>query len=269
MNAELGLRMTDVPYKGAAPAITDLIRGEIQVFCALTVTALPLARDGRAKLIAIMRGGRSEQAPEIPTFAEPGFPEGQGRRGVRRAGCGRAIAAILRKQKMGHGQTTPNRILKIPKRRYPMFEEKRTPRLLFPALQPLYDSITPLAWPLVRCASGLILAVHGWGKVSKGPETFVPLFSKMGLEPALLIFWTLLVVEFIGGICMAAGLLTRFWAAAITIEMLVIVNIYIPNGFGWLARGYEYALLWGLVSLAIWMKGGGEYSIDRKFGVEL
>ena len=128
-----------------------------------------------------------------------------------------------------------------------MFEEKRTPRLLFPALQPLYDSITPLAWP----------------------ETFVPLFSKMGLEPALLIFWTLLVVEFIGGICMAAGLLTRFWAAAITIEMLVIVNIYIPNGFGWLARGYEYALLWGLVSLAIWMKGGGEYSIDRKFGVEL
>ncbi len=74
MNAELGLRMTDVPYKGAAPAITDLIRGEIQVFCDLTVTALPLAKDGRAKVIAIMSERRSEQAPEIPTFAELGFP---------------------------------------------------------------------------------------------------------------------------------------------------------------------------------------------------
>ena len=45
------------------------------MFCALTVTALPLARDGRARLIAIMREGRSEQAPEMPTFAEPGFPK--------------------------------------------------------------------------------------------------------------------------------------------------------------------------------------------------
>lgn len=75
MNAELGLRMTDLPYTGAAPAITDLRRGEIQVFCALTVTALPLARDGRAKRIAIMREGRPEQAPEIPTYAELGFPK--------------------------------------------------------------------------------------------------------------------------------------------------------------------------------------------------
>ena len=150
-----------------------------------------------------------------------------------------------------------------------MFEPTRKTRLLIPGLQGFYDSITPLAWPLVRAASGIILAVHGWGKVSKGPEAFVPVFSKMGLEPALLVFWTLLVIEFIGGISMAVGLMTRFWAAAITIEMLVIVNLYIPNGFGWLARGYEYALLWGLVTLAVWIKGGGEYSLDRKIGVEL
>jgi putative oxidoreductase len=64
-------------------------------------------------------------------------------------------------------------------------------------------------------------------------------------------------------------LLTRIWAAAITIEMLVIVNLYLPNGFAWLNRGYEFVLLWGLVALAIWFKGGGEYSLDRKIGVEL
>ena len=39
------------------------------------MTALPLARDGRAKRIAIMREGRPEQAPEIPTYAELGFPK--------------------------------------------------------------------------------------------------------------------------------------------------------------------------------------------------
>jgi putative oxidoreductase len=143
------------------------------------------------------------------------------------------------------------------------------PRLLLPALQPFYDFITPFSWPLVRCGVGLILVVHGWGKVSKGPEGFVPLFAKMGLEPAALVYWSLLVIEFVGGLCLAAGLFTRFWAAAITIEMLVIVNIYIPNGFSWLNRGYEFALLWAVMALAIWIRGGGEYSLDRKIGVEL
>ena len=143
------------------------------------------------------------------------------------------------------------------------------PRLLIPALQPFYDLITPLAWPLVRCAAGLILAVHGWGKVTKGAESYLPGFVKMGFEPAILVFWVLLVIEFVGGICVAVGLMTRFWAAAITIEMLVIINLYLPNGFAWTARGYEFVLLWGAIFLAIWIRGGGEYSLDRSIGVEL
>lgn len=150
-----------------------------------------------------------------------------------------------------------------------MTDVTRKPRLLLPALQPFYDRIIPLSWPLVRCATGLILAVHGWGKVSRGAEAFVPTFTKLGFEPALTVYWVLLVIEFFGGICIALGLFTRFWAAAVTIEMVVIVNLYVPNGFAWLNRGYEFVLLWGLVSLAIWIRGGGEYSLDRKLGVEL
>jgi putative oxidoreductase len=143
------------------------------------------------------------------------------------------------------------------------------PKLLFPALQPFYDRVVPLSWPLVRCAAGLILAVHGWGKVSRGAEPYLKLFAEHGFSNPPLVFWTLLVIEFIGGIAIALGLFTRFWAAAVTIEMVVIVNIYVPNGFAWLKHGYEYALLWGLVALAIWMKGGGEYSLDRRIGREL
>ena len=44
------------------------------------------------------------------------------------------------------------------------------PLLLFPVLRPFYDALEPLSWLLIRCACGLILAVHGWGKVSRGAE---------------------------------------------------------------------------------------------------
>ena len=144
------------------------------------------------------------------------------------------------------------------------------PRLWFPRLAPLYDALTPLSWPLIRCATGLILAVHGWGKISKGPEVVAPVFAKLGFEPALAVVYLLIFVEFFGGISLALGLFTRFFAAAITIEMAVIFfTQYLPNGFSWLNKGYEFVLLWGLVSLAIWWRGGGPYSLDRRIGVEL
>ncbi len=47
------------------------------------------------------------------------------------------------------------------KGRFAMSDTEREPKLLLPFLKPLYDILTPLSWPLVRCATGLILAVHG------------------------------------------------------------------------------------------------------------
>ena len=80
----------------------------------------------------------------------------------------------------------------------------------------------------------------------------------------------LIFIEFAGGICIAAGLFTRFFAAAIAIEMGYLTFYYYwGNGFSWLNRGYEYVLLWGLVMLAIALRGGGPYSLDRRIGREL
>lgn len=144
------------------------------------------------------------------------------------------------------------------------------PRLFLPALRPLYAFLQPLSWLLIRCAAGLILAVHGWGKISSGAEAMAPAFVKLGYEHPMALIYLLILVEFFGGIAIAAGLFTRFFAAAITIEMAVITFVhYLPNGFSWLSRGYEFTLLWGLVALAIWMRGGGPYSLDRRIGVEL
>ena len=90
------------------------------------------------------------------------------------------------------------------------------------------------------------------------------------LRPAgLVLVGCRLVVETFGGICIILGLFTRLAAAAAAIEMLCIFVVYWGNGCGWTKRGYEYVLMWGLISFAIALRGGGPYSLDRKIGREL
>jgi putative oxidoreductase len=143
------------------------------------------------------------------------------------------------------------------------------PRPLLPFLKPFYAWAIPLAWPIVRLGAGWLLIVHGWGKVTRGTAPYVKGFAELGLEPALAWVWSALVIEFVGGIAIVVGLFTRFFAAAAAVEMLIITAIYWKNGFSWLNRGYEFTLLWGLVLLAIALRGGGPWSLDRKVGREL
>ena len=49
-----------------------------------------------------------------------------------------------------------------------MADTQAEPKLLLPQLRPFYDFAIPLAWPVIRIACGWNLAVHGWGKVSRG-----------------------------------------------------------------------------------------------------
>ena len=56
---------------------------------------------------------------------------------------------------------------------------------------------------------------------------------------------------------------------ASAIELLYITYIYVPNGYSWLNRGFEYTLLWGWLCFAIALRGGGPYSLDRRLGREL
>ena len=150
-----------------------------------------------------------------------------------------------------------------------MPDTQTEPKLLLPQLQSFYDSVIPLAWPIIRIAIGLNLMIHGWGKVSRGPGAFVKPFADLGFEPAILWVWGGLLIEFVGGIALMLGLFTRFWAAAAAIEMAIISYIYLKNGFSWLNRGYEYTLMWGLICFAMSLRGGGPYSLDRKLGREL
>jgi putative oxidoreductase len=75
--------------------------------------------------------------------------------------------------------------------------------------------------------------------------------------------------ESVAAACLAIGLLTRIAAAMIAVEMLVIVLLFQWQfGYFWTGRGYEFALLWLLLCVAIFFKGGGRYSVDRMIGRE-
>ena len=108
------------------------------------------------------------------------------------------------------------------------------------------------------------------GKVSRGADAVAPAFVQIGFTHPKPLIYLLMLVEFVGGIAIMAGLLTRFFAAAAAIELgYITFVIYWDTGFSWLQRGYEYALMWGLLCLAIALRGGGPYSIDRKLRREL
>ena len=69
-----GIDMVHVPYKGAGPALTDVIAGQLQFMCTSPLAVLPLAKSGRLRAMAMTSAKRSRAAPEIPTVAEQGFP---------------------------------------------------------------------------------------------------------------------------------------------------------------------------------------------------
>jgi tripartite-type tricarboxylate transporter receptor subunit TctC len=69
-----GIDMTHVPYKGAGPALADLLPGRIQVFLGAANQLLPQIKEGRLRLLAAASSRRSPLLPEVPTIAESGVP---------------------------------------------------------------------------------------------------------------------------------------------------------------------------------------------------
>jgi tripartite-type tricarboxylate transporter receptor subunit TctC len=68
------IEMTHVPYKGAVPAVTDLIGGQIQLVIAPFPPALPQIKSGRLRALGVTSAQRSPVLPELPTIAESGVP---------------------------------------------------------------------------------------------------------------------------------------------------------------------------------------------------
>jgi putative oxidoreductase len=139
------------------------------------------------------------------------------------------------------------------------------PRLIVPAVAPLYRALAGCGDVLLRIVCGAILLPPGWAKL-RGPlfERDVALFHQLGLEPAVPLMRFITALELVGGAFLIIGFLTRPIALIVSVEMLVICfAVDIPNG-----RGYSFTLLWAAVAFSIFIRGGGKLSVDRMIGRE-
>ena len=69
-----GIRLTHVPYKGGAPAMTDVMAGHIQTVAVNALEVLPHVKAGKLRVLAVLSEKRSPIFPDVPTIAESGFP---------------------------------------------------------------------------------------------------------------------------------------------------------------------------------------------------
>jgi putative oxidoreductase len=144
-------------------------------------------------------------------------------------------------------------------------------RLLYPGLSGFYETMLPIAATLARIVVGIMFVMHVSTKFKLGADAVAAnIFAKNGIEPALLWTYVIMFLESVGGVCLIIGLFTRFFAAALAIEMLVaLLMVHLPKGYAAGGGGYEYVLLIGVACLTIAIRGGGPYSVDRAIGKEL
>lgn len=142
-------------------------------------------------------------------------------------------------------------------------------RLLFPGLAGFYARLSPVTYSLLRIAFGLIVLTHGLPKALGGPHGSIAdplagataLIARMHLPAASELAYAAMLLETVGAVAVAAGLFTRFFGAALAVEMLVICFAH-AHAFAWIDRGFEYPLMLGFVALHIAIKGGGRFALD-------
>ncbi|GLK54504.1 putative oxidoreductase [Methylopila capsulata] len=150
-------------------------------------------------------------------------------------------------------------------------------RLVIPGLAGFYNRAYPMSYAALRIACGLTLVTHGLPKIMgtahgsmadpmAGSTRLISetLGLPFGGELALFVA----ILEFAGGLMLAAGLLTRVVAPMFAVQMAVICWL-LGATYPWIDRGFEYPLMLGFTALFIAFRGGGPLSLDRMIGREL
>jgi putative oxidoreductase len=122
------------------------------------------------------------------------------------------------------------------------------------------DRLQPLALLVLRLVLGIIMIAHGFGKVFGGLSHHVHMVSNLGL-PGWLAYFSA-AAEFFGGILIIVGLLTRFAALAIMIDMIVAIwKVHWKNGL-MRDHGYEFPLSVAAIAFALIFFGSGPIAFD-------
>lgn len=142
--------------------------------------------------------------------------------------------------------------------------QSNEPRLIVPQLSGLYSGLHDFAETLLRVIAGLALFTHGLGKIGD-PFGAAGMVESLGFYPG--VFWSplLSVTEFVGGILIAIGFLTR--PASFAAMFIVLVTVW----FHWITLGQGYggaekSIIWAAVFFFFVVRGGNRHSVDAKIG---
>jgi putative oxidoreductase len=126
---------------------------------------------------------------------------------------------------------------------------------------------------VLRLVMGPMLAYHGYRKLDAGVGTFVATVDHLGFPFPELLARATIVIELVGGISLAIGLLTRVWGGFVTMQMLLIVakvkwdvGLLGPPGKG---GGFELDLLYAAIAAALLIAGPGLLALDHAIGLEI
>ncbi|MCC6316160.1 MAG: DoxX family protein [Gemmatimonadaceae bacterium] len=122
---------------------------------------------------------------------------------------------------------------------------------------------TDLALLVLRVVTGLTFMVHGHAKLfAMGHEGVTGFFTSLGIPLPGIAAWGVTILEFFGGLALAAGFLTRLLGVLFCIDMVGAIGFALwPKGF---MGGFEFELLLGTASIALAFAGGGAYSLDSR-----
>lgn len=130
------------------------------------------------------------------------------------------------------------------------------------------DSMSSIASLALRLPAGIIFAAHGAQKLfgwfgGYGLQGTAGWMESIGLTPALPLALMAGSAEFLGGLALILGILTRPAAFSLAITMLVaIFSVHFANGLFMSNNGYEFALSLLAISIALTFSGAGRFALD-------
>jgi len=75
MGKTMGIKVSDIPYKGTGPAVIDLVAGRVDMQFEGITTAVPMHQSGKTRVVAVTSDERSPLLPDVPTLREAGYPD--------------------------------------------------------------------------------------------------------------------------------------------------------------------------------------------------
>jgi putative oxidoreductase len=147
-----------------------------------------------------------------------------------------------------------------------------TPTLIVPRVRAFFERLEPVAYLLLRIGFGLTLMTHGVPKLLGASHGSMAdpmaastnlIANVLQLPGAPLIAWAVALLEGVGGLMLALGLLSRLVAPLVLVQMLVICYLLGPT-YPWIDRGIEYPVVLALLAFYIACRGSGRVALDAR-----